>query len=155
MSRELSALKCRSDSKQQVRLTHPTPTDPGGRILRRQSTSTSTTTPGYTTTDDFGTDGDDTLHTRIPFYPQPNYFQANVSLPTASDALTNATTIDLIFLDYFASSVVMFLQQLGYAGVSGASVQQYLPVGFTTNSYLPAYARVAAGWQANVPNCPL
>jgi len=123
------------------------PTDPGGRVLRRQSAST--TTPGYTTTDDFGTDGDDTIHTRIPYYPQPNYFQANVSITS------NTTTVDLVFLDYFASSVVMFLQQLGYANVSSASVQQYLPVSFTTNSYLPAYARVAPAWQANVPNCPI
>jgi len=50
----------------------------------------------------------------------------------------------------------MFLQQSGYASVTAASVQQYLPISFTTNSYLPAYAKVAAAWQANVATgCPL
>lgn len=123
----------------------------GGRIIRRQSTTSNT--PGYTTTDDFGTDGDDTIHLPIPYYSQPNYFQTNVSFP-ADGSLP--ATVDVIFLDYFASSVVMFLQQSGFAGVSAASVQQYLPISFTTNSYLPAYAKVAAAWQANVATgCPL
>lgn len=49
----------------------------------------------------------------------------------------------------------MFLQQLGYTSVTSTSVQQYLPVSFTTNSYLPAYAKIAPAWQANVPNCPI
>lgn len=79
--------------------------------------------------------------------------QANVSFPADGSM---PATVDVIFLDYFASSVVMFLQQLGYASASSASVQQYLPKSFTTNSYLPVYAQVAPAWQANVKTgCPL
>ena len=36
---------------------------------------------------------------------------------------------------------------------TSADVSYYLPETFTTNSYLPAYAKIA--WQANVPNCPV
>jgi hypothetical protein len=32
-------------------------------------------------------------------------------------------------------------------------VAYYVDKKFTTNSYLPAYAKVA--WQKNVPNCPV
>lgn len=65
---------------------------PGGRIIRRQST---VNTPGYTTTDDFGTDGDDTPHSPIPYYSQPNVFQANASFPADG---SKPATIDLVFL---------------------------------------------------------
>ena len=111
---------------------------------RRQ---TSTLTPGYVTTDDFGTDGDDTIHSMIPSYPQPQYVQANGSLPTSAPA-----TVDLIFLDFIASNVLQALTSLG-AKYTTADVQYYLPASFTLQSYLPAYAQIA--WQKNVPNCPV
>jgi hypothetical protein len=34
-----------------------------------------------------------------------------------------------------------------------SQVSYYITKEFTTNSYLPAYAKVA--WQDNVPNCPV
>jgi hypothetical protein len=115
-------------------------------IVRRQ---TVTTTPGYTTTDDFGTDGDDTLHTTIPSYSQPNYVQGNASFPTDG---TQPETVDVVFLDYFAGTVVTILNKLGGA-YKTSDVNYYVDRSFTTQSYLPAYARHY--WQANVPNCPV
>ncbi|KAK2026079.1 calcineurin-like phosphoesterase [Colletotrichum zoysiae] len=120
----------------------------GGRIVRRQAV-----TPGYTTTDDFGADGDDTAHSEIPRYDLPDFFQANGSFPD-DGSITDETKVDLIFLDYVANSVVSVLSSLG-ANYTSKDVSYYLPSTFTTNSYLPAFAKKAAAWQANMPNCPV
>jgi hypothetical protein len=66
-------------------------------------------TPGYTTTDDFGTDGDDTRYSKIPSYSQPNYVQGNTSFP----ATGAPSTVDVVFLDYFASTVFSALNKMG------------------------------------------
>ncbi|MCJ1475518.1 hypothetical protein MMC13_004181 [Lambiella insularis] len=114
---------------------------------RRQ---TNIITPGYTTTDDFGSNGDDTIHSAIPYYSQPEYDQAEGGFPT--DGSTPAA-VDLVFLDYFASDVVPILNGLG-GTYTAADVSYYLdPTQFTTQTYLPKYAQMA--WQANVPNCPV
>ncbi|KAF2134698.1 hypothetical protein P153DRAFT_278830 [Dothidotthia symphoricarpi CBS 119687] len=120
----------------------------GGRLIRRQSTTPS---PGPVTTDDFGTDGDDTIHSRIPNYSQPNDLQANGSFPTDGSV---PETVDMVFLDFIASYIVNALNQPDVGGsYSLSQVSYYMDESFTTNSYLPAYAKVA--WQANVPNCPV
>ncbi|KAF1945841.1 hypothetical protein EJ02DRAFT_451261 [Clathrospora elynae] len=120
----------------------------GGRLIRRQSTAP---IPGYTTSDDFGTDGDDTVHSRIPNYSQPNDLQANGSFPLDGSL---PKTVDLVFLDFIASYIVNALNQPDVGGAfSLTQVSYYLDKSFTTNSYLPAYAKVA--WKANVPNCPV
>ncbi len=117
-------------------------------ITRRQ---TSKITPGYVTIDDFSSNGggDDTQHSKIPNYPQPQYIQANASFPADKSA---PKSVDLIFLDYIAPDVLSALKGIS-APYTTADVSYYLPQSFTTNSYLPAYAKVA--WQANVPNCPV
>lgn len=121
----------------------------GGRLIRRQSTSAMT--PGPTTKDDFGTDGDDTIHSAIPNYNQPNDLQANASFPLDGSM---PKTVDLVFLDFIASYIVNALNTPAVGGkYSLNQVSYYLPESFTTNSYLPAYAKIA--WQANVPNCPV
>ena len=63
-------------------------------------------TPGCITSDDFGTDGDDIPHSRLPNSYQPNYAQVNASFPTNS---TTPDTIDVIFPDFFVSSVISAL----------------------------------------------
>ncbi|KAI9792382.1 MAG: hypothetical protein M1835_007887 [Candelina submexicana] len=118
----------------------------GGRVVRRQNTAP---TPGYTTKDDFGTDGDDTPHSAIPNFRQPNNVQANASFPADG---SKPEKVDLVFLDFIAKDIVSALNSVG-GKYTTANVQQYLPKSFTTNSYLPAYAKVA--WQAGVPNCPV
>ncbi|KAJ4355363.1 uncharacterized protein N0V89_003379 [Didymosphaeria variabile] len=118
------------------------------RIIRRQAADPS---PGYTTKDDFGTDGDDTIHKAIPRYSQPNDLQANASFPTDGSL---PETVDLVFLDFIASYIVSALNGADVGGnYSLSDVSYYLPKEFTTNSYLPAYAKVA--WQENVPDCPV
>jgi hypothetical protein len=120
----------------------------GGRLIRRQSTKP---TPGYVTSDDFGTDGDDTVHSKIPDYNQPNDLQANASFPLDGSM---PKTVDLIFLDFIASYIVDALNQPDVGGsFSLSQVDYYIDKSFTTNSYLPAYAKIA--WQENVPNCPV
>jgi hypothetical protein len=51
--------------------------------------------PGYTTTDDWGTDGDDTAHSTIPHYQIPDFFQGAAGF----DENGQADVVDLIFLD--------------------------------------------------------
>lgn len=119
-----------------------------GKVIRRQAV---VTTPGYTTSDDFGTDGDDTVHSSIPSYSYPNYFGAQANFP--ADGSTPAT-VDLIFLDYIVPDVLLALSKLGLT-YAKTDVTYYLPINFTTNSYLPAYAKIAPDWQAKVPNCPV
>ncbi|KAL8684919.1 MAG: hypothetical protein Q9218_008071, partial [Villophora microphyllina] len=106
-------------------------------------------TPGYTTTDDFGTNGDDTPHSRIPYYPQPNDLQANASFPVTG----LPDTVDLVFLDFIGTGyIIPALNKLG-GKYSASDISYYLPKSFTTNSYLPEYAKKY--WQAGVPNCPV
>lgn len=101
-------------------------------------------------TDDFGTDGDDTIHSAIPYYPQPGYVQAQACFPTDG---SKPASVDLIYLDYFASDVVTALNGLGGMYTKASSSYYLDPAVFTTQNYLPAYAKLA--WQANVPNCPV
>jgi hypothetical protein len=61
-------------------------------ITRRQVVDL---TAGYTTTDDFGTDGDDTAHSTIPYYSIPDFFQGLGGF--GEDGCTD--TADLVFLD--------------------------------------------------------
>jgi len=120
----------------------------GGRLIRRQSTAPN---PGYTTKDDFGTDGDDTVHSPIPNYSQPNDLQANASFPLDGSM---PKTVDLVFLDFIASYIVNALNTPDVGGsFSLGQVSYYMDKSFTTNSYLPAYAKIA--WKADVPNCPV
>jgi len=62
--------------------------------------------------------------------------------------------VDLIFLDFIAEDVVDALTAAG-ANYTEADVSYYLPETFTTNSYLPVYAKQAPDWQRDVPNCPV
>ncbi|EHK97682.1 hypothetical protein M7I_6567 [Glarea lozoyensis 74030] len=114
-------------------------------ITRRQTI----VTPGYVTKDDFGTDGDDTVHSKIPSYAQPNYVQGNGSFPTTG----TPATVDVVFLDYFATTVVKVLNAMGGSYTYANDVSYYLDPSYTTQNYLPDYAKKY--WQANVPNCPV
>jgi len=117
-------------------------------ITGRQSYSPALTA-GYTTTDDFGTDGDDTPHSKIPFFPQPNDVQANASFPTDGSM---PRTVDLIFLDFIGKKYVLPALAAVGANYTESDIQLYMPDTFTTNTYLPEYAgRV---WQDGLSNCP-
>ena len=82
-------------------------------------------TPGYTTTDDAGTDGDDTYHSPIKFYRVPNCLESRIDFPTSTaspnteDSTTTIITaddpasIDLIYVDFIESYVLLALKFLG------------------------------------------
>lgn len=89
-------------------------------VTRRQTV----VTPGYTTTDDFGTDGDDTIHSEIAYYEQPDYVQGNASFPVNG---SDPSVVDVVFLDYFASSVISVLGNSG-ANYTLDDVSYYIDV---------------------------
>lgn len=109
---------------------------------RRQVTET----PGFTTKDDFGTDGDDTAHATVPHYSIPNYFQGVANLPT--DGSTPAVA-DVVFVDFIQDYVLAFLGSAFTADM----VKPYVSENFTSQDYLEPY--VKAKWQAGMPNCPI
>ncbi|KAG6003153.1 hypothetical protein E4U21_002307 [Claviceps maximensis] len=64
---------------------------------------------GYTTKDDLGTDGDDTLHAAVPFYAMPNCVQSKINFPPGGDP----ETVDLVFIDFIQPWI---LPALTFAG---------------------------------------
>ncbi|KAJ6137611.1 hypothetical protein N7471_004097 [Penicillium samsonianum] len=59
--------------------------------------------PGYTTKDDAGTDGDDTIHSPISFYRVPNCIQALIP----ANASETPKTVDLVYLDFIEKNVIL------------------------------------------------
>ena len=66
-------------------------------------------TPGYTTTDDVGTDGDDTLHAHIAFYDVPNCIQAPVGFALGAPP----ETVDLVYNQFIEPWVLLAMKYLG------------------------------------------
>ena len=75
--------------------------------------------PGYTTTDDAGSTGDDTIHSPIKFYRVPNCLEARIDFPPKrSSASASATTedpasVDLIYVDFIEYYMLLALRFLG------------------------------------------
>ena len=61
---------------------------------------------------DFGTDGDDTIHTPLPYYNIPFYIQSTLVPPT----ITNMDFVDLIFTNFSAPGVLEILNLYGSSG---------------------------------------
>lgn len=53
--------------------------------------------PGYTTKDDAGSDGDDTVHAPISFYRVPNVIQAQIDPPSQ---IGDPETVDVVYIDF-------------------------------------------------------
>ncbi|KAI0398279.1 Metallo-dependent phosphatase-like protein [Xylariaceae sp. FL0594] len=104
--------------------------------------------PGYTTTDDFGTDGDDTVHARIPYYKAPDFFQGAAGFDNSTTGQPDV--VDLIFLDFIEKDVLKILG----SSYSSADVNYYIDANYTTRSYLPDFVKQSKAFQADVPNCP-
>ncbi|KAF2473244.1 uncharacterized protein BDR25DRAFT_282601 [Lindgomyces ingoldianus] len=66
-------------------------------------------TPGYTTKDDAGEDGDDTLHSPIPFYNVPNCIQSTVGFDSKEDP----ETVDLMYNEFIEKWIILALEYLG------------------------------------------
>lgn len=67
-------------------------------------------TPGYTTKDDAGNDGDDTLHSAITFYDVPNCIQALVKPSAMKD---DPEVVDLVFIDFIQPWMLLALKFTG------------------------------------------
>lgn len=73
-------------------------------------------TPGYTTKDDAGTDGDDTVHSKINFYRVPNCIQAIIN-PQTGDIPTQLsvapTTVDVVYIEFVEPWILLAMRFLG------------------------------------------
>ncbi|SZF01785.1 unnamed protein product [Blumeria hordei] len=76
--------------------------------------------PGYTTTDQAGFEGDDTVHSPINTYPTPNCIYSFIN--PAGDA--HVETVDLIFFDFIQDYVLSSLNQINLF-YSGSDVEVY------------------------------
>ena len=70
------------------------------------------TVPGYTTSDDAGDDGDDTIHQRIQFYNVPNCVAADIGFSSKEeDDLPK--NVDMIYNEFIQDWVLLALRYLG------------------------------------------
>ncbi|CAD6565352.1 MAG: hypothetical protein ASARMPREDX12_009236 [Alectoria sarmentosa] len=74
-------------------------------------------TPGYTTTDDAGSDGDDTIHAPIKFYRVPNALESRIGFPPASredsEEYADPASVDLVYVDFIENYILLALKFLG------------------------------------------
>ncbi|CAO2647779.1 Nn.00g087010.m01.CDS01 [Neocucurbitaria sp. VM-36] len=68
--------------------------------------------PGYTTKDDAGGDGDDTVHERIDFYNVPNCIQSSVGFRQTDDH--EPDTVDLMYNEFIQKWVLLALEYVGH-----------------------------------------
>jgi len=67
--------------------------------------------PGYTTHDDAGADGDDTVHSEIQFFYVPNCIQATVGFDPSKD--DEPEKVDFIYNEFIEKWVILALEYLG------------------------------------------
>ncbi|KAF0642692.1 hypothetical protein FPSE5266_04335 [Fusarium pseudograminearum] len=84
-------------------------------------------TAGYTTIDDIGADGDDTIHEPVKFYQQPNCVQAEINMPKDGEP----DTVDFVFLDFIQPWIIPALRLAGAGHFSDADVERYIEGSFT------------------------
>lgn len=75
-----------------------------------------TVIPGYTTYDDLGTDGDDTVHSEIIWYPSPKVIQGTASFPEDWEDHP-PETVDVVFMDFIGSNVAAGLNKIAGRGI--------------------------------------
>ena len=68
--------------------------------------------PGYTTHDDAGDDGDDTIHSKIAFYNVPNCIQSAVGFDPANKD-DEPHTVDLMYNEFIQKWILMALEYIG------------------------------------------
>jgi hypothetical protein len=67
--------------------------------------------PGYTTKDDAGSDGDDTVHSKIEFYSVPNCIQSTIGFEGNDDQLPD--TVDLMYNEFVQKWILLALEYTG------------------------------------------
>ncbi|KAK0387719.1 hypothetical protein NLU13_3964 [Sarocladium strictum] len=81
---------------------------------------------GYTTKDDIGKDGDDTIHEPLDFYPIPNAFQSEINFPKDG----KPEKVDVVFIDFIQPWIIPALKLSG-GDYSDADVKEYMEGTFT------------------------
>lgn len=79
--------------------------------------------PGYTTEDDLGTDGDDTIHSTINLYQIPNCIGAL----TASTGSVVSETVDLVYIDFIEPYVSLAANDVGLGTDVPRASDIYMP----------------------------
>lgn len=69
--------------------------------------------PGYTTHDDLGSSGDDTVHARIQFYDVPNCVAAPIHFDAVEGAAATPEKVDLVYNEFIQDWVLLALRFLG------------------------------------------
>ncbi|KAI5923859.1 Ser/Thr protein phosphatase family protein [Camillea tinctor] len=100
---------------------------------------------GYTTVDDFGSDGDDTVHSEMPYYSIPDFFRGEAGF--GEDG--SADVVDVVFVDFIESDVLAILG----SDYSSADVAYYIDANFTSQDYLGLYVKQSDVFQAGLPDC--
>ncbi|OCK86300.1 hypothetical protein K432DRAFT_316521 [Lepidopterella palustris CBS 459.81] len=115
-------------------------------------------TPGYTTKDDAGDDGDDTLHAPISFYNVPNCIQAAVGFNMSHGNLSEVIMLDaeepesvsLVYIDFIESWVLLALQYLGQK-YNDSDTAPYME-GSTLTTIITDW--VKENWNVRGESCP-
>ncbi|KAL4862657.1 hypothetical protein BDV12DRAFT_39655 [Aspergillus spectabilis] len=106
--------------------------------------------PGYTTHDALGSDGDDTIHS--PINETERYmklFWGNGSFPNPSHY---PASFDVVFTNYLAKKILDALNKIG-APYTDKDVVGYLPRTYTSRDVLVDYT--ARHWGKDIKNCPI
>jgi hypothetical protein len=120
------------------------------KSLFRRVLGGTTPTPGYTTCDDLGSDGDDTPHSEISEYSQPAHIQATAGFPSEGQP----DEVDIIFSDFLGDRVAGALNlEHPSKNYTTDDTRLYMPENFTSNTFIPAYASLA--WKDNINNCSI
>lgn len=85
----------------------------GGQAPLRASGGKDDLLPGYTTTDDYGKDGDDTEHSPITFYRVPNCIQAPIGFELGN-VDDEKEVVDLVYNEFIQPWVLLALEYLGH-----------------------------------------
>lgn len=95
-------------------------------------------TPGYTTFDDHGRDGDDTVHSRIRRHRVGNCVEARAGFP--EDKTDVPETVDIVFLDFIQDFVLGALAYLGES-YTKEDTEQYMDKEETLTKMMLDYAQ--------------
>ncbi|EHY59180.1 hypothetical protein HRR83_001548 [Exophiala dermatitidis] len=98
--------------------------------------------PGYTTVDDAGDEGDDTVHAPISFYRVPNCIQAEIN-PRGIDL--DDEVVDVVFNEFIQPWILIGLKFLGL-DYSDRDVDKYLP-GYDMTTLISKW--VSENWADN------
>lgn len=82
---------------------------------------------GYTTKDDIGKDGDDTVHEALEFHKQPNCIQAEIGFPSSG---AHPAEVDVVFTDFIQPWIIPALKFSG-GDYSDDDVKEYMEGTFT------------------------